>query len=190
MVMSWHHIGMSRTNNHEPVTVLFSRTAKPGREQAYERWNEQLIKISERQPGHISTSVVADGDRRYITLQQFASRHDLQAWLDSPVRHERLLELRPLVEDAPEPTALTGMETWFRLPGHAATGHVPRWKMALVTFVVIYFLVLFLSNVLLPQVQGWPLLARNAVLPLVMVPLMTYVVMPRVTRLLRRWLYA
>ena len=170
--------------------MLFSRTAKPGKETAYEKWNEQLIKVSERQPGHISTSVVADGDRRYFTLQRFASRQALQSWLDSPLRHQRLAELDDLIEDSPEPTALTGMETWFRLPGHVATGHAPRWKMAIVTFIVIYCLVLVLSSLLLPHVQSWPLLLRNAVLPVLMVPLMTYVVMPRVTRWLRRWLYA
>lgn len=181
---------MIQSHLHEPVTVLFSRTAKPGQEKAYEQWNERLIRISEQQPGHISTSVVADGDRRYLTLQRFASRHDLQAWLDSPLRHKRLDELQDLIEDAPEPTALTGLETWFRLPERVTTGHVARWKMALVTFVVIYFLVLILSTQLLPRLQGLPLLLRSAVIPLIMVPMMTYVIMPRVTRLLRRWLYA
>jgi uncharacterized protein len=41
----------------------------------------------------------------------------------------------------------------------------------------------------LPRVEGWPLLARAALLPVVVLSLMTYVVMPQLTRLLRRWLY-
>ena len=42
---------------------------------------------------------------------------------------------------------------------------------------------------LLPWVAGWPLLLRAAVLPVVLLSLMTYVVMPWLTRLFRGWLY-
>jgi uncharacterized protein len=38
-------------------------------------------------------------------------------------------------------------------------------------------------------VGDWPLVARLAVTTAVTVALMTWVVMPRVTRLLHRWLY-
>jgi hypothetical protein len=40
-----------------------------------------------------------------------------------------------------------------------------------------------------PLVGGLPLVARLAVTTAVTVSLMTWVVMPRVTRLLHRWLY-
>jgi uncharacterized protein len=37
--------------------------------------------------------------------------------------------------------------------------------------------------------EGLPLVARLGITTAIAVPLMTWVVMPRVTRLLRRWLY-
>jgi hypothetical protein len=173
----------------EPVTVLFSRTAKPGKEKEYEDWNEELIRLSQQQPGHVTTSVVADGDRRYFTLQQFDSHEQLQAWLQSPVRQERLGRLDELTEDAPEPTEIGGMEAWFRLPGHTGSGHIPRWKMVIVVFCIVYCFVLLLNATLLPQVSGLPLLLRAAVVPMIMVPTMTYIILPKATKLLRRWLY-
>jgi len=173
---------------NEPVTVLFSRTAKPGQEKAYEDWNKQLIRLSEQQPGHVMTSVVADGDRRYITLQRFDTHQDLERWLKSPLRLERLSELNMLTEDSLEPAEMTGMETWFRLPGQSGR-HIPRWKMVITTFCVIYCFVLLMNLSVLPYTTDLPLLVRAAVFPVIMVPLMTYIVMPRVTRLFSRWLY-
>lgn len=61
--------------------------------------------------------------------------------------------------------------------------------MLLATFLGAYPLVVLLSAFVLPRVEGWPLLARAALLPVVVLSLMTYVVMPQLTRLLRRWLY-
>jgi uncharacterized protein len=174
---------------NEPVTVLFNRTTKPGKEQAYEAWNKKLIRLSEAQPGHIMTSVVADGNRRYFTLQRFETHSDLQRWLQAPERLECLQDLDELTEDAPEPAEMTGMETWFRLPGQSGK-HIPRWKMVIVTFCVIYCFVLLLNIFLVPKAADLPLLLRAAVFPVIMVPLMTYVVMPRITRWFGRWLYS
>jgi uncharacterized protein len=174
---------------NEPVTVLFSRTAKPGKEADYEAWNRELIRLSEQQPGHVMTTVVADGDRRYITVQRFETHHALQRWLMSPQRLERLAALDELTEDSLQPEEMTGMETWFRLPGQSGR-HIPRWKMTIVTFCVIYVFVLLLTVVLVPRVAHLPLALRAAAFPVIMVPLMTYVVMPRMTRLFGRWLYS
>ncbi len=176
-------------NTHDPVTVLFSRTAKLGKERDYEAWNKELIRLSEGQPGHVTTSVIEDGDRRYITLQQFDSHQHLQAWLQSPERTSRLARLAELSEDSPEPTAMTGMETWFRLPGHIGTGHIPRWKMAVVTFCIIYVFVLLFNILLAPHIKQIPVVIRAGLFPIVTVPLMTYVLLPRATKLLHRWLY-
>jgi antibiotic biosynthesis monooxygenase (ABM) superfamily enzyme len=52
-----------------------------------------------------------------------------------------------------------------------------------------YPLVVLFSAFVLPQLAAWPLLVRSAVLPVVLLTLMTYVVMPRLTQLLRGWLY-
>lgn len=176
-------------NKQEPVTVVFRRTAKPGKERAYEIWNKKLITLSQQQPGHVDTTVVAEAGRRYITLQHFDCQRHLNDWLESSARRGYLEELAELVEDSPQPEAMTGLETWFRLPGHASSKHIPRWKMVIVTFVVIYSFVMVFSIWLEPHVSDLPMVLRAALLPAVAVPLMTYVVMPRLTRLLRRWLY-
>jgi uncharacterized protein len=61
--------------------------------------------------------------------------------------------------------------------------------MAVVTFAAIYPLALLANVVLAPRTAAWPLLFRPLAFAGVLVPLMTWIVMPRLTRLLRRWLY-
>jgi antibiotic biosynthesis monooxygenase (ABM) superfamily enzyme len=61
--------------------------------------------------------------------------------------------------------------------------------MALVTWITIFPLITLVVVILNPLLTGLPLVLRLAVTTAVTVPLMTWVVMPRVTRLLRGWLY-
>jgi uncharacterized protein len=60
--------------------------------------------------------------------------------------------------------------------------------MWLVSMVAVYPLVVLFQWALAPQVNRWPLLVKSAAFPLVLLTLMTFVVMPLVTRFLRPWL--
>ncbi|CAM02093.1 hypothetical protein [Saccharopolyspora erythraea] len=60
--------------------------------------------------------------------------------------------------------------------------------MWLVSLVAVYPLVLVFQAFVVPMVSSWPLAAKAALFPLVLLTLMTYVIMPVVTRVLRRWL--
>lgn len=174
----------------EPVTVVFDRQVKEGKEKAYEAWHQELITLSQTVGGHLSTQVVHHG-RRYITIQQFDSRSTLDAWLDSPKRAEKLDEMREFVDIAPRPQTLSGLESWFELPEQSTKQAYPvRWKQAIVTFGVIFVLVALLNIFVMPIIKDWPLILRSAVFPAVIVPLLVYVIMPRLTRLLKKWLFA
>jgi antibiotic biosynthesis monooxygenase (ABM) superfamily enzyme len=60
--------------------------------------------------------------------------------------------------------------------------------MWLISVLAIYPFVFAFLEWISPHIKGWPLPIRAAVLPLVLLSLMTYLVMPNVTRVLRPWL--
>jgi antibiotic biosynthesis monooxygenase (ABM) superfamily enzyme len=64
----------------------------------------------------------------------------------------------------------------------------PRWKMWLISLVAVYPLVLAFQAAAVPRMTGLPLPLRALMFPLVLLTLMTFVVMPAVTRVLHRWL--
>lgn len=172
-----------------PVTVLFERTVKPGKEKAFEKWYTGLIRESQKYPGHISTQVISRGNQ-YTTLQQFDSEKHLNDWLKSETRAKQIAKLPALTTSAPEPITLDGLEPWFTLPDQPLKKHIPKWKMALLTFAVIWTLVMLLNVTVMPAIASWPFLLRTAAIPVIIVPLLTYAIMPWLTRRLRKWLHA
>jgi len=84
---------------------------------------------------------------------------------------------------------VTGLESWFTLPGEPSIVPPPAHKMALVTWITIFPLITAIVVVTGPLLEELPLAVRLGITTALAVPLMTWVVMPRVTRLLRGWLY-
>jgi antibiotic biosynthesis monooxygenase (ABM) superfamily enzyme len=82
---------------------------------------------------------------------------------------------------------VSGLETWFALPGRTAPAP-PKWKMFLVSVVAIYTLQLLVNLAVGPV--GMPPTLRIAVVAVAVTALMTWVVMPNAARLLQDWLYA
>jgi antibiotic biosynthesis monooxygenase (ABM) superfamily enzyme len=171
--------------------VLYSRRVKPGREADFEAWARDIVAAAQQFPGHLGASVlVAPGSREYHILFNFADRGSLEAWLDSEKRRRLLARVGELLEADRGLQHLTGLETWFKLPGSnvATMTPPPRWKMWLVSVVAVYPLVLAFQGLVVPRMAALPLPLRALLFPLVLLTLMTFVVMPAVTRLLRRWL--
>ena len=175
----------------DPVTVLYSRRVKPGREADFEAWARGIVAAARQFPGHLGASVLdAPGSREYHILFTFADRRSLRAWLDSDERRRWLVRVGELLEADRGLQQLTGLETWFKLPGSNVPTMTPppRWKMWLVSLVAVYPLVLAFQVLVVPRMARLPLPLRALVFPLVLLTLMTFVVMPMVTWALRRWL--
>jgi antibiotic biosynthesis monooxygenase (ABM) superfamily enzyme len=132
----------------------------------------------------------APGSREYHILFSFADRKSLQAWLASDERRRRLARVGELLEADRGLQQVTGLETWFKLPGSnvPTMKPPPRWKMWLVSLAAVYPLVLAFQALVVPRMASLPLPLKALLFPLVLLTLMTFVVMPVVTRVLRRWL--
>jgi antibiotic biosynthesis monooxygenase (ABM) superfamily enzyme len=181
----------ARPTADEPVTVLSSRRVKPGREADVQAWAHGIVAASRRFPGHLGAAVLDDPDSRaYHILVSFTDRRSLRVWLDSQERRRWLARVADLLEADQGMQQLTGLETWFKLPGAnvPTMKPPPRWKMWLFSIVAVYPLVLAFQALVVPRMAGLPFPLRALSLPLVLLTLMTFVVMPVVTRVLRRWL--
>jgi antibiotic biosynthesis monooxygenase (ABM) superfamily enzyme len=64
----------------------------------------------------------------------------------------------------------------------------PRYKMALLTWAGAYALITAVLAVLGPAMASWPLMVRTLVLSVTMVVVLTWLVLPCLTRLFRGWL--
>jgi uncharacterized protein len=181
-------VSEGRTERPEPVTVTVARRVAPGREADFEEWSDELTRAASRYPGFLGAGLLRPGHvgEPWHVVFRFASADDLHDWESSPERAELLRAGEDLVH-ATDMHRVSGLETWFALPGRTAPAP-PKWKMFLVSVVAISALQLLVNLALRPVVM--PMAVRIAVVAAGVTALMTWVVMPRAARLLQEWLYA
>lgn len=124
-----------------------------------------------------------------MLLVRFDSYAHQKAWEDSNERAEFHRQLSELTKGEDKISKVSGLEFWFSLPEIPAQSKPSQHKMAVVLSGVVFLLVLFANLLFGEQLAELPLVLRVALLSIVQVLLLTYVVMPRVTALLKRWLY-
>lgn len=173
-----------------PVTVIVNRRVKPGTEKWFEEWLHGIIGEVAKFPGHLGVNVIrppnaATGD--YVLIFRFDTYAHLRAWEESPVRAEWSARAEQFTVGKLHIRRVTGLEYWFDAPGQ--TQPPPRHKMVLVTVLGIYPLLILLVPTLRSLLQGLPELIAALVSVLILVCLMTYAVMPLLTRLLSSWLF-
>jgi antibiotic biosynthesis monooxygenase (ABM) superfamily enzyme len=174
--------------NH-PVTAVVTRDVIPGREPDYEEWASRVVSASARHgaTGHTFLTLDPSAPTRRVLIAQFRDADAVRAW-DESEDCERLVREAEEFSKAHIQRA-SGLETWFTLPGRHAIVPPPRWKQLLATLIGAYPLVVVMSGWVLPRLATWPLLLRSIVFPVVLLTLMTYLIMPLVTKALRGWLY-
>jgi hypothetical protein len=191
-------------NKHSnPVTVIVKRIAKKDKIKEFEEWLSGISKEVSRQEGSMGIDIIRPTNNNnkskleYVVIFRFNNYDNLTKWEKSPIRNEWLQKGRKLIEADPDVQKLTGLEFWFTpyfkdesssmIPLHPP----PRYKMVIVTIPVISILLL----TLVPQIHFLtemlliPFPIRLVIAITITVLLMTYVIMPLLTKLLKSWLF-
>jgi uncharacterized protein len=173
----------------DPVTVTVARRVAPGREGDFEDWAADIMRVAKRFPGFLGGGVLRPGEagQEWHIVYRFASDQQLQRWEASPERARELERAEPWMDETGV-QRVSGLETWFELPGRTAPAP-PRRKMWAITMLAIFPLSLAFNALVGPHVGGLALPLRTLLFSGTLVTLMTWVVMPRMTRLFRGWLY-
>jgi antibiotic biosynthesis monooxygenase (ABM) superfamily enzyme len=180
-------------SNHEPVTVAVIRVVKPGCEEAFERALHDFVQDSLHLPGQLGVHILrpppGSGSREYGILRRFENAEARDEFYRSPLFEKWKQKVVGLVEGDPRYERLSGLETWFTLPGQRAIVPPPRWKMALVTLLAVYPLSMVLSITVGNWISRWPMLLNSLVFNALIVSGLTWFLMPLLTRLFKPWLY-
>jgi antibiotic biosynthesis monooxygenase (ABM) superfamily enzyme len=118
----------------------------------------------------------------------FDTAEHLQGWQQSPTRSLGLAAIAPHIEGQTL-RQVNGLGHWFAEPLGPKQAPPPRWKVAVVTWLGICPTVYVLFLLLGPLLAPWPLLPRVMLLTSLVVIVMTWLVAPQLTKLLKPWLY-
>ena len=173
-----------------PVTRIARRRALPGREKEYEATIREMFAAMHPMSGFLGADLIPPerpGDD-YQVVVRFACEAALQLWDESAERRRFHARLTGLTETEPAYRTLTGLEAWFTPPVVPPSLHPPRGRMTIVTWLGIFPTVSLYLWLVGPLLADLPYLLRTAILTGLVVPTMTYLLMPRLTRLLKGWL--
>jgi len=175
-----------------PLTVVVSRRVRKGQQEAFEALSSQMTERASRFPGYLGTAMfrpASPDDPEYRIVFKCRDRETLTAWEESEERAELLEQIESLLVRPSEREVTSGIVTWFTLPGQNPVQPPPKWKMTIVSWLALYpavTLVFVIFGDLLAQV---PLLLRTMIVTIVVMGLMSYVLMPRMTKWFKFWLF-
>jgi antibiotic biosynthesis monooxygenase (ABM) superfamily enzyme len=186
----YQYITVNTETKSKTVTSLISRSIKPGYEKDYDDWLRRFLEFERKALGYLGTTVVLPGGTnsniRYI-IRRFTDKASMDIWDNSP-------DVQRLLQEANRYSTrhyeiATGLETWFMLPNLRPVMPPPRWKMAIVVFVAAYTTSMLSRSLLGFLFSDWPLIASTLIYSTILVISLTYLLLPILSRIFKRWLY-
>jgi uncharacterized protein len=174
------------------VAFIITHIIKEGKEKRYEDWLAGILGAVSSCPGYLGREIFrpAQGTRKYTSIVRFDSQDHLYAWANSDTRQSFISRVGDLLEKGDLHEIRTGIDFWFTPEGVRP----PRsWKQFLLTLSAVYPLSLIIPHLLSPLFSVAPSLGHQLIEGLLMASiltgLLTFVIMPHYTRLVKRWLY-
>jgi antibiotic biosynthesis monooxygenase (ABM) superfamily enzyme len=184
---------MENVSAETAVTKVIDRIPREGMDAQLEQALKNLIAAALKFPGHLGVTVTRPAlpaQPGFRMVYRFDSCEHLRAWEESAGHARLVAAANRHTQGEPHYDILTGLEAWFTLPAHSALRPPPRAKMTLVSWLGIFPLVYLyaeLFNRILPPAT--PVILKVFAVTALVVPTMSYIVAPRLTRLFKVWLY-
>lgn len=176
------------------ASAVITHRVSEAQQAAYEQWLQEIGAACRASEGVLDWHVIrpiAGYSETYSVIIRYDSEQHLKQWMDSEHRRRLISQVEALLTGQDSYQIKSGLDFWFT-PVVAPTPPV-RWKQFLITWSAIFPLVSLLPLLLLPGLRQLGLPANHVLDTLlvtgVVVTLMVYVVMPRYTKLVRRWLF-
>ena len=179
---------------NDVVTLVIQHHVQPAQVPEYEAWLRETSQEAMLFPGHMGVNIVRPRApaSTYTIVLRFDSHQHLLDWMESPTRRKLVERAAPYLMADEELEIQTGLEFWFTPPAHTPLRARP-YKQFLITLSAIYPLTLLIPWLLGPLLQAEPLrlwpAAGGLFVVVVIVYLMVYVIMPRYSRLVAKWLF-
>lgn len=183
---------MNTTDNIRSVALIITHTIKTGEEKRYEAWLTEILSAVSGFPGYLGREIFrpTQGTRTYTSIVRFDVAGNLNAWVESDSRKSFVSRVSDLLEKGDVHEIRTGIDFWFTPEGVKP----PKpWKQFLLTLSAVYPLSLLIPLLFSPLFGVAPLMGqpyiRGLLIAATLTALLTFVVMPRYTRLVKKWLY-
>jgi hypothetical protein len=178
------------------ATAVITAHVRDGNIAQYEQWLNEIQPICRSYRGFLDSQLIrpiAGVTRTYTFVIRFDTVANLRNWMESKDRLRLIEKARQWMSHDDNYAIRSGLDFWFTPESNGVKAPPARWKQFLLTCSAIYPLVLLVPWALGPAVRGVGISEKGLLATLIgsiaICFLMTYVVMPHYTKLVRRWLY-
>jgi len=172
------------------ATVIAKHQIAKDKHQLFEEWLKKISQAAQCYSGYLGTEtmrLLEKSNQSYACIFRFDTFKNLERWVASDERRRLLHELDDLALSKPSFVEYTGLKLWLP-PSTGITKPPSRHKMAFLTFLSIWALVHIVMNYVHPLIPGSAIVREMLVIAIIVL-LMTYAVIPLLTKLLSNWLY-
>jgi uncharacterized protein len=181
-------LAVDRPVGTRPVTAVISSRVKPGLMDKYRAVHAEIGAVMRTTEGFLRSELfeAVDGlQTDTVVVFSFDSRVHLDAWLHSGTRQALIARFDPLIDGPRHLNVVGGFAGWFTtVDAHT----VKRWKQTIAVLCGLFPTALVIAIVRARVAPHLPLLPAVFVGNVIGSIAMSYVVMPRVTRVLSSWL--
>jgi uncharacterized protein len=180
-----------------PVTLVISEVVEPSKVDDYEAWTKGINRDARQFEGFLGIEVIRPRDHahpEYVVIVKFESYDRLRCWLISPTYRAWMDRSYGLIAARSQQQLPSGLELWFTLP-QARLGTTsplpspPYYKQVVLGVLAVYPLILLANRLLGPLLGGLPPLLGLFISVIFVSALLTYPVMPWLSKGLEFWLY-
>lgn len=168
-----------------PVTWLLTRRIAPEKYEDFQAWMRRGILLAAGFPGFLGAGILAPpvGGDQYQIVLRFSDASSMEKWERSLPRRMWLERGESMIR-ASELMRVDGLETVFGVREQLP----PRWKRLISVWLVMFPTALTVNAVLSLPLAHAPFALR--IMTMIQAPLMMFVGVPLINRILGRWLYA
>lgn len=165
------------------ATAVISRAVRPGRLDEFRAWADRLDAAVGTQPGFLGLIRLEQSGGLHHLVHRFDSRAALDRWKASPDYHALIEAGRHASVGLHQ--VKTGERIHLDVPSESGGS---KWKLFLVTWVIVLPVLLALSSGIRALFPGLPPLVQTAISSLLLTGALTTVILPRLQRWSRFWL--
>jgi antibiotic biosynthesis monooxygenase (ABM) superfamily enzyme len=178
----------------EPITVVISEIIDPNRIKEYEAWTRGINQAAQQFDGFLGVEIIRPRDHdypEYVVIVKFDQYRHFRQWITSPIYQQWIDKGHAFVADRVHQYLPNGLELWFSLPNHRQQQIVkPAYYKQVILGVLAVYPLIVLSNLLLnPLLSSLPAWLGLFISVVFISALLTYPVMPWLTKHLSFWLY-
>ncbi|MFE1799505.1 MULTISPECIES: antibiotic biosynthesis monooxygenase [unclassified Streptomyces] len=177
-----------------PITLTVAYRVTPGREAEFHSWGWGVLRAGARQPGFLGGGVLVDGEAEWHVVYRFTSADAALVWETSPERADWRGRGETLAQETGRRT-VQGSRAWFDSMAENASAAAaaprppPKWKLWFVNMSAVFPPVLLFNLAILPYLGSLNPLIRTLLLCLAVTAMVTWILMPRLQRFFKKWLY-